>query len=129
MAKKPMKAKQIFQEANLVLLGLLMLLPGLLKLFDMGVSNVAGGLMANHPLFSWAPMFWAIVLVILEIATGVAILTRWKLKYVAYVPAIILAVALLTVTIDWTNLASVSWSSVVLHLIAIANYLVLAQKN
>lgn len=122
-------SKKNLMNINIALLGLLMLVPGLLKLFQVGVENVASGMLANNPLFAWAPMFWAVVLVIAEIGSGVAILTKWKLKYVAYVPAIILAVAVLTTTINWTALGQTGWSSVILHLVAIANYLMLTCKK
>jgi uncharacterized membrane protein YphA (DoxX/SURF4 family) len=123
------KANKNLKNVNIALLGLLMLVPGLLKLFDTGVNNLASGLMANNPLFAWAPMFWAVVLVVAEIGSGVAVLTRWKLKYTAYVPVIILAVATLTTTINWSAIGQTQWSSVFFHLIAIANYLMLAHKK
>ncbi|MFB6245985.1 MAG: DoxX family membrane protein [Candidatus Pacearchaeota archaeon] len=121
-------AKNNLVNANLVLLGLLMLVPGLLKLFVQSPSGVSGFLSGMN-LFAWAPMFWAIVLIIAEIGSGVAILTRWKLKYTAYIPVIILAVGIVFAT-DWSTVGKTSlWTRVFFHLIAIANYLMLAHKK
>lgn len=114
--------------ANIILLGLLMLVPGLLKLFSSKVSGVSGMLSVNF-LFSWAPMFWAVVLIIGEIGSGLAILGKWKLKYTAWIPVIILGIAVLTVTIKWTNIGSTGWSSLIFHLIAISNYIMLSMKS
>ena len=60
---------------NRVLLGLLMLVAGLGKLLLVGPSGVSG-MMSGIALFSWAPMFWAWVLIILEIGSGAAILAK-----------------------------------------------------
>jgi len=113
---------------NIILLGLLMLVPGLLKLFVSKPSGVSGMLSGNL-LFSWAPMFWAIILIIGEIGSGLAILTRWKLKYTAFIPVIILGIATLTVTIKWNDIVSTGWSSLIFHLIALSNYLMLGIKH
>lgn len=111
-----------------ILLGLLMLVAGLLKLFVSGPDGVSG-MLSSLALFSWAAGFWAWILIIGEIGSGIAILSSWKLKYTAYVPVIILAVAVLFMTIKWTALGSTSWSSVIFHLIAINGYLMLANST
>lgn len=107
------------------LLGLLMLVAGLLKLLVTGAGGVSG-MLSNIVLFSWAPGFWAWILIIAEIGSGVAVLANWKLKYTAWLPVIILAVAVLFMTIKWSALGSTSWSSVIFHLIAINGFLWLA---
>ena len=107
---------------NSILLGLLMLVAGITKLLVMG-PNAVSGMMSGIVLFSWAPMFWAWILIILEIGSGIAILAKWKLKFTTKIPAIILLIATLTVAIKWSG--GTSWNTVILHLIAITNYLIL----
>ncbi len=124
---KQKKHVEYFMIANSILLGLLMLVAGLMKLLVMG-PNAISGMMSGISLFSWAPMFWAWVLIIFEISAGIAILSKWKLFYATKVAAIILLVAILTVTIQWTG-GGTNWNSVILHLIAITNYLILGCKS
>ena len=116
---------KILMIITTILLGLLMLVAGLTKLFVMKPSGVSG-MLSHIFLFSWAPMFWAWILIIGEIGSGIAVLTMWKLKYTAYIPVIILSVAVLTSTIRWSSLGNTSWNTVIFHLIAIVNYLWLA---
>jgi len=123
MKKDHKKHVEFMKKTNWILLGLLMLVAGLTKLLVMGPDAITG-MMSGIALFAWAPAFWAWVLIILEIAAGIAILSKWELKYSTKVAAIILLVATLTVTIKWTG-GGTSWNSVILHLIAITNYLVL----
>jgi uncharacterized membrane protein YphA (DoxX/SURF4 family) len=108
------KKHTVGMTVNLIVLGLLMLVPGLLKLFVMGPGAIEG-MLSQNPLFSWAPMFWAWVLILAEILSGIAILARWKLKYVVWFPIIILLVAAFTV--HWGN-----WSNFILHIAAVTNY-------
>ena len=107
-----------FKLINRILLGLVMLVPGLLKLFVYGSSSVIG-MLQNIALFAWAPTFWAWVLILSEILFGAAILADWKLKYTVIPPMIILTVAAFTV--NWG-----SWSSFLLHLVAVSNYSLIA---
>ncbi len=103
---------------NRILLGLLMLVPGLMKLFVITPTNVTGMLGGfGFPL----PGFFAWILILSEIVFGIAILANWKLQYTAWPPAFILSVATL-VTIPWSNLADTQLPSVLLHLVAITNY-------
>lgn len=113
---------------NGIFLGLLMLVSGLIKLFAMGPEGVSG-MLSQSPLFSWAPLFWAWILIIAEIGSGLSILARWKLKYTAILPVIILGIAVLTVLIRWSALGQTSWGNVLFHLIAIINYLILARME
>jgi uncharacterized membrane protein YphA (DoxX/SURF4 family) len=113
---------------NTILLGLLMLIPGLMKAFSFGATGVSS-MLSGIFLFSWAPLFWAWVLIIAEIGSGVAILARWKLKHVAYIPVIILGVAVLFTGINWSNLGQTNLTNLLFHLIAIANYLWLGMSS
>jgi hypothetical protein len=74
-------------------------------------------------------MLWAVILIVGEIGSGLSILARWKLKYVKYIPVIILGVVVLTMTIKWSSIGQTSWSSLLFHLIAISNYLMLSIWN
>ena len=113
-----------------VLLGLLMLLSGLAKLFAFTPQGVANSMISKIFLFAWAPLFWAWVLIISEIVFGIAILSNWKLKYTTIPPMFILLVALLFAVIKWTvptfSLAGIfgwqSWSGIIFHIIAIVGY-------
>ncbi len=97
---------------NRMLLGLLMLVPGLLKLFSIGPSNVTGMLSEfGFP----APAFLAWVLIISEIVFGAAILAKWKLEYTVWPPIIILIVAAFTA--GWGE-----WPTILLHLAVASNY-------
>ena len=111
-----------FNLVHRILLGLLMLVAGLLKLFVVGSSGVTGMLSGNF-LFSWAPAFWAWVLIFGEILSGIAILANWQTKYTAWVPVIILGFAVITMGINWSNIGSTGWSKVFLHLIAIWGFI------
>lgn len=101
---------------NWILLGLLMLVPGIIKLFvfkPSGVNMMLSGL--GFPLaglFTW-------LLIIAEIGSGIAILAKWKIKYVVFLPIIVLVVAAFTTS--WG-----SWPTFLLHLTAASNYWVFA---
>lgn len=118
--------KNAWMTTNVVLLGLTMLIPGVLKL--LGSSGVVG-MMSGNPLFSWAPTLWAWILIIAEIAIGIAILARYKADIAAYGAAIILLIATLTVHIKWGDLGAISWSNVLIHLTVVSNYVVFAMSK
>ena len=105
-----------FLLLNRILLGLLMLVPGLMKLFVMGPSAVVN-MMSGIALFAWAPMFWAWVLILSEILFGIAILAKWRLDLTTIPPAIIMIVAGLTVYLG-------NYPTLILHLAVASNYLV-----
>lgn len=106
------------KKVNWILLGLIMLVPGLLKLFVMGPDAIVGMLSGmGFPLAS----FFAWVLIISEIASGVLILARWNVKQVVYLPIIILVVA--TFTAHWAN-----WGNMLVHLALATNYWLFAQE-
>lgn len=102
-----------------ILLGLLMLVPGLSKLggtfgIDTGVS-VAG---LSVMLSAWpAAMFFAWIVALSEVVFGIAILAKWKMKYTTIPPMIILVVAALMTTISPFNPINLLF-----HLVAVVGY-------
>ena len=123
-----MKNSHAAHKAMWILLGLLMLIPGLMKLFVMGPSAVTG-MLSGIALTSWAPSFWAWVLILSEIVFGALILAKYKLELTVWPPMIILAVATLFVAINWSNLGATAWPNVLLHLVAITGYWGLGSMN
>ena len=110
-----MKSMEIATKINQVLLGLVMLVPGLLKLFVMGPSVVVSMLSGiGFP----APTFFAWLLILSEIGFGAAVLLGWKLQYTTIVPAIILVVAGLTVYMT-------QYPTLLLHLVVASNFVAL----
>lgn len=103
---------------NRILLGLVMFISGLLKLFVMGPSAIVG-MTQGIALFSWAPVFWAWILILSEVVFGIAILANWKLEYTVIPPMVILLVAAFTVY--WGN-----WSIALIHLVVVSNYALIA---
>lgn len=106
------------QLINRILLGLVMLIPGLAKLFAMGGEGVSA-MLSGIALFSWAPLFWAWVLILSEILFGIAILAKWKLEWTVIPPMIILLVSAFTV--HWGN-----WPNLLIHLVVVSNYSLIA---
>ena len=110
-----MKEKE-FLMLNRILLGLLVLVPGIMKLFVMGPGAVAG-MLSTLSLFAWAPAFWAWILILSEILFGIAVLANYKLKWTTIPPAIIMTVAGFSFYIN-------NMSMLLLHLVAASNYLI-----
>jgi uncharacterized membrane protein YphA (DoxX/SURF4 family) len=111
--------KETAWKVNWVLLGLVMLIPGLLKLFVMKPAAIVGMLTGiGIP----APTLFAWVLIIGEILSGVLILGRWKLEKVVYIPIIVLLVAAFTV--HWAN-----WTNMLVHFALAANFWVLGSHQ
>ena len=107
---------------NRILLGLLMLVPGLMKMFVFGPSGVTGMFAAmGFPI----PMFFAWLVMLSEVIFGAAIIANWKVRYTAWPPMVILLVAVI-VTLPWSKLGSTQWPTVLLHLVAISSYWLLA---
>lgn len=98
---------------NRILLGLVFLIPGLLKLFLSKPSGVTG-MLSGIALFAWAPAFWAWVLILAEIVFGIAILAKWKMNYTVWPPIVIMLVA--AFTISWGN-----WPTFLMHLAIASN--------
>ncbi len=111
-----MKYLDIASKVNRILLGLVMLVPGLLKLFVIGPSAVSGMLAGlGFP----AAMFFTWLLIVFEIGSGLAVLIGWKLEYTAVPPAVILVIAgLLVYRTDYGIL--------LMHLVIASNFVALA---
>ncbi len=108
-------------NVNRILLGLLMLVPGLMKLFVMGSDKVIE-MLSGNALFSWSPTFWAWVLILSEIVFGIAILAKWKLQHSVWPPIIIMLVV--AFTNSWGN-----WPSFIMHLVIASNYFMLGVNH
>ncbi len=99
-----------------ILLGLLVLIPGAYKLFVLKADAVSGMLSGiGFP----TPLFFAWVLIILEIGCGVSILANYKIKYAVVPPILIMLIAAFTVS--WGN-----WPNMLLHLVAASSFWLLA---
>jgi len=107
--------KKTAWTVNWIFLGLVMLIPGLMKLFVMGPSAIVGMLSG---LGIPAPAFFAWVLIIGELLSGALILAKWNLHKVVYIPIIVLLVA--TFTANWGN-----WTNMLVHLTLVTNFWVL----
>lgn len=102
---------------NRVLLGLIMLVSGLIKLFVMKPSAIVGMLASiGFP----APSFFAWVLILSEIVFGIAILIKWKLEYSVWPPILILLIATFTVYTSGQN--GPKWGQILIHLALASNY-------
>ena len=98
-----------------ILLGLLFLVPGLMKLMD--VSSVTGMLEGiGFPiavLFTW-------ILILSEIIFGVAILANYRLEYAVIPPIVILLVAMFTLSVPAALQNPSGWINVLFHLVAVS---------
>ena len=103
---------------NRILLGLVMLIPGLLKLF---VSKPAGVVDMLSGMGFPAATFFAWVLILSEIVFGIAILANWKTEYTVWPPIIIMLVAAFTAS--WGK-----WPLFLMHLVVASNYLLIRKK-
>ncbi len=104
---------------NRILLGLVMLVHGLMKLFVMKPAAVVGMLSGfGFP----APSFFAWVLILSEIVFGIAILLKWKLECTVWPPVVILVVA--SFTAHWAN-----WGNMLVHLALASNYFMLGVNH
>ncbi|RMD67595.1 DoxX family protein [Candidatus Pacearchaeota archaeon] len=115
------ETKEIAHTTNWILLGLLMLIPGLIKLFLMGPAAITQMLTG---LGVPAPQFFAWVLILSEIVFGVLILAKWKLEYTTWVPIIILLVA--AFTFYWYGPgkwpSGPNWVQILAHITLASNY-------
>ena len=109
---------------NRILLGLLMLVPGLLKLFVMGPAQTTSYI---GSLGIPAPQVMAWLLIIGELVAGILILANFKLRIAASLATIILLVATIYQYIipGDPNMVVVTLT----HLALISNYWVVAQKS
>ncbi|PIN89464.1 hypothetical protein COU60_03650 [Candidatus Pacearchaeota archaeon CG10_big_fil_rev_8_21_14_0_10_34_76] len=107
---------------NRILLGLVMLVPGLFKLAGMtGIVNFdVPGFLASLGFPAASALAW--LLLIVEIGSGIAILSNWRLKQVIWAPVVILLVAAFAAY--RTDVAQI-----VIHLTLISNYLLLSSQE
>lgn len=107
------------KTVNRVLLGLLFLVAALVKIFvykPSGVSGMLSGL--GFPI----PMFFAWVLILVELLGGLAILAKWKISYASYLLIVVMVVA--TFTSYWAN-----WTQMLFHLAVASNLWVIASDS
>lgn len=95
-----------------IAIGLMIFLAGIGK-----ISNPAGtaGFLGGIAIFSWAPMFWAWVLILGEVIFGLLVFVGYKVRYTAWPLSAILLIAALFVTAPsqgWTS------NNFLFHLIA-----------
>lgn len=109
--------KETAMKVNWFLLGLVMLIPGLLKLFVMKPEAIVA-MLANNGFP--AATFFAWVLIIGEIGSGVLILTKYEMKKIVYIPIIVLVIA--TFTVHWKN-----YTMMIVHLALASNFWLLGK--
>ena len=114
--KKNKKIIKYFGKINLIMLAALMIIPGLSKLFASKATTVF-----LDSLGFPAAGFFIWVLILAEIGSGLAILLKWKLDIVKYIPVIVLGVAILTAHIG-------DFQAILIRLVLISNYLLLRKK-
>lgn len=96
-----------------VFVGLLLLIPGIFKLMNpAGVSGMLTNL--GFP----SPVFFAWILILIEIIFGAIVILGWKLKYTVWPLVVVLAVATITVVIPNMN---GSPTNLLFHLLGIAS--------
>ncbi len=111
--------KKVLHLLNRILLGLVMLVSGLMKLFLLKPDGVSG-MMSGIVIFAWAPMLWAWILIVGEIFAGITILTRWNAHIGTWIAAVVLTVAAFTVYLE-------NVSTLLVHLALASNYLLLGR--
>jgi uncharacterized membrane protein YphA (DoxX/SURF4 family) len=110
------------KTVNRLFLGLVMLVPGLSKVFVMGADKITGMLTGiGFPI----PSVFAWILIIAEISTGAAILANWKVKYAYLPPVVILVIAALTVNWFTSQTGAPNWSQIIIHFALASNFLVI----
>ena len=107
--------KKYAHKVNWVLLGLLFVVACLLKLFSAKASGVAS-MLSGLGFPASGVLAW--VLIVAELASGILILARWQLKYVTWIPVVILVLAAFTAW--WGH-----WVNMLVHLALASNYVVL----
>ena len=110
------------KTVNRLFLGLVMLVPGLTKFFVMGIDKITGMVTGiGFPM----PTAFAWILIIAEIATGIAILVNWKVEYAYIPPVIILVIAALTVNWFTSQTGAPNWGQIAIHFALASNFLVI----
>ncbi len=109
---------------NRVMLGLIMLVSGLMKLFVIKPENVTGMLSGiGFP----AASFFAWILILSEIVFGIAILVKWKLEYSVWPPIVIMLVAIFTIYVGGEK--GPQWSQILIHLTLASNYWLIGSRT
>lgn len=104
---------------NRIVLGLLFLVAGLMKLFVFKPSGVTG--MLSELGFPGA-MFFAWVLILVELLGGLSLIINWKAKYACYLLIVVMVVA--AFTSYWAN-----WTQMLFHLAAATNLWVVSTQS
>lgn len=105
--------------ANRIILGLLFLVAGLMKLFVIKPSGVEGMLAGfGFP----AAVFFAWVLILVELLGGIALLANRKTKHASYLLIIVMVVAAFTAY--WSQ-----WTQMLMHIAVAANLWVIASSS
>lgn len=119
--------KKIIKNTNFIILGFIMLIGGLTKIFLMGVSGLSQMLQGIGFVI---PTFFAWLLIIAEIGSGIAILAKWNLKYATIIPAVIVLVA---IAFYWTapflqGKVPLQLTQTLVHLGLASNYLLIGRR-
>lgn len=101
------------KKVNWILLGLVMLIPGLLKLFVLKPAAIEE-MLAGLGFPAAGVLAW--VLIIAEIVSGVALLANWQVKHIVWIPVVILVVAAFTVYLG-------NYPNMLVHIALASNYL------
>lgn len=109
-----------FLKINTYLLAALMLYSGISKLFVTGVEGVSN-MLSSFGFF--LPLFFAWLLIIVELGSGIMLFIGKYKRIVVIFPAIIMLIAAFFIL--WTNLLFLNpiWSSFIQHIILATNYL------
>lgn len=113
-------------NVNRVALGILFAVAGLIKLFvfkPAGVEAMLSGF--GFP----AAMFFAWVLILVELLGGLAILAKWKIKEAAYLLMVVMVIAAFTAYLPNFSSNIGSWTNFLLHLVAASNLWLIAVEN
>ena len=111
-----MKTAMHVGVVNRVLLGLLFLIPGLMKLFYIGIAGVTSMISTiGFPI----PAVFAWILILSEIIFGLAILVNWKLHYTVWPLIVIMLVGAFTVY--WPVGSPMNWPIFIMHLVIASN--------
>lgn len=106
--------------AHRVLLGLFMLIPGLIQLYAFGPEGVS--VLFSSFGFPF-PLFWAWILIGAQLLAGLALLARYRVSTIAWIPVVVVSLTLLLIVIKWGDVVHTNLSSLLLHLIALVGYI------
>lgn len=113
-------------NVNRIALGLLFTVAGLVKLFAFKPAGVEGMLSGmGFPL----PMFFAWVLILVELLGGLSLLFNYKARCSSYLLMVVMIVAAFTAYLPNFSDNLKLWSSFLLHLVAATNLWVIASDS